>query len=67
LNGTSAPPAGALSIRNIQFYNPPRPKLELSIADNLVTVSRPPSALDWTLEATTDLSNPVDAAPHDEI
>ncbi len=56
--GSSGPPSGTLSIRNIQFYIPPRPKMELQIARPQLTVSWPISAVDWTLESTTDLSNP---------
>ena len=58
MNGASGPPAGTLSVRNIQFYIPPRPKLELGIAAGQLTASWPLSAVDWTLESTTDLSNP---------
>ena len=58
LNGTNGPPAGKLSIRNIHFYVPPRPQLILQIAKPQMTVSWPLSALEWTVESTTDLSNP---------
>ena len=58
LNGTNGPPAGKLSIRNIHFYIPPRPQLTLQIAKPQMTVSWPLSALEWTVESTTDLSNP---------
>ncbi len=58
LNGTSGPPAGMLSVRNIHFYVPPRPQLTLQMANPQMTVSWPLSALEWTVESTTDLSNP---------
>jgi hypothetical protein len=58
LNGVSAPPAGTLSVRNIQFYIPPRPQLSLEKSGNLLTASWPLSSLDWTIETTTDLSDP---------
>ena len=56
--GTNGAPTGTLGIRNIQFYIPPRPKLELQIAGPQLNTSWPISALDWTLESTTDLANP---------
>jgi Immunoglobulin domain/Lipase len=56
MNGVGVPPTGTLSIRNIQFYIPPRPKLELSMTGGLLTASWPLSAVDWTLEASPDLS-----------
>ena len=68
--GSSGPPSGTLSIRNIQFYIPPRPKLELEATGPQLTVSWPVSAVDWTLESTVDLANPngwqpVNVAPVD--
>jgi pimeloyl-ACP methyl ester carboxylesterase len=58
LHGTTAPPAGTLSIRNIQFYIPPRPELTLTLIGSELVVSWPLFAVDWTLEATSDLSLP---------
>ena len=58
LNGAIGPPTGELHIRNIQFYIPPRPQLDLSITIPHLTLSWPLSAADWTLETTTDLSLP---------
>lgn len=58
LNGVSAPPTGTLSVRNIQFYIPPRPQLSLEKSGNLLTASWQLSAIDWTIETTTDLSDP---------
>lgn len=55
LNGADAPPTGMLSIRNIQFYIPPRPELTLSLSGSEMTVSWPLSAIDWTLETSSDL------------
>lgn len=58
LNGETAPPAGMLSIRNIQFFVPPRPQLELAVIGHQINAAWPLSAIDWTLEANDDLSNP---------
>ncbi len=58
LNGVNASPSGALSVRNIQFYIPPRPQLTLSVFGSELTASWPLSAIDWTLEQTSDLSLP---------
>lgn len=44
-----------LSIRNIQFYIPPRPELTLDLSGGELTVSWPLSAFDWTLETSSDL------------
>jgi hypothetical protein len=70
LNGASGTPTGTLSVRNIQFYIPPRPEVTLDKAGNALTASWPLSALDWTLETSTDLSDPngwepVSAPPTD--
>jgi pimeloyl-ACP methyl ester carboxylesterase len=58
LNGVSAPPAGTLSVRNIQFYIPPRPQLNLVKNGNTLVASWPLSAIDWTIETSTDPSDP---------
>lgn len=58
LNGSNSLPAGKLSIRNIQFYIPPRPKLDITVSGKALTVSWPLSAIDWTLESSTDLKDP---------
>jgi hypothetical protein len=58
LNGGSGVPTGILSVRNIQFYIPPMPQVALDKAGSTLTASWPLSALDWTLETTTDLSDP---------
>ena len=58
LNGAGAPSDGVLSIRNIQFYIPPRPELGIQKADAEMTLSWPLHGLDWTLESTTDLTQP---------
>jgi hypothetical protein len=58
LNGASGAPTGTLNVRNIQFYIPPRPEVTLDKAGNALTASWPLSALDWTLETSTDLSDP---------
>lgn len=70
LNGVNATPTGVLSIRNIQFYIPPRPQLSLEKTGDSLTATWPLSAQDWTIETTTDLSNPnsweeVNQAPVD--
>jgi len=58
LNGESGAPTGMLSVRNIQFYIPPSPQVSLDKVGNALTASWPLSAMDWTLETTTDLSDP---------
>ncbi len=58
LIGASSAPSGTLSIRNIQFYTPPRPSLSTTVANGQITLSWPISAMDWTLESTSDLSQP---------
>lgn len=58
LNGTDGSPSGKLSIRNIEFYVPPRPQLEVEKTGDSLTASWPLSAIDWTIETTTDLSDP---------
>jgi Immunoglobulin I-set domain/Lipase len=70
LTGANGPPSGTLSIRNIQFFVPPKPQLDLQIAGPQLTALWPLSALDWTLESTTNLSDPnswqpVNVAPLD--
>ncbi len=69
LNGTNTPPTGKLSVRNIQFYIPERPQLDLEMTTASVKASWPISAIDWTLEATDDLTNPnwqpVEGTPDD--
>ncbi len=58
LNGANGAPIGMLGVRNIQFYIPPRPELSLDMAGTDLTVSWPLSAIDWTLETTTNLADP---------
>ncbi|MEI6705050.1 MAG: hypothetical protein WCL71_16180 [Deltaproteobacteria bacterium] len=58
LNGASGTPTGTLGVRNIQFFIPPRPQLSLDMVGTGLTVSWPLSAIDWTLETTTNLSDP---------
>lgn len=58
LNGTNGSPSGRLSIRNIEFYVPPRPQLEVEKTGDSLTASWPLSAIDWTIETTTDPSDP---------
>ncbi len=58
LNGISNSPTGILSVRNIQFYIPPRPRLNLDKSGNTLVASWPLSAIDWTIETSTDLSDP---------
>lgn len=58
LNGINGSPLGKLSIRNIEFYVPPRPQLEIEKTGDSLTASWPLSAIDWTIETTTDLSDP---------
>ena len=58
LNGVSNQPAGIQSVRNIQFYIPPRPQLNLDKNGNTLVASWPLSAIDWTIETSTDLSDP---------
>lgn len=58
LNGVSASPTGTLSVRNIQFYIPPRPQLNLVKNGNTLVASWPLSAIDWTIETSTNLSDP---------
>ena len=55
ISGSSALPVGALSVRNIAFYIPPRPELTLAITGNEMKVSWPVSAVGWTIEGTNDL------------
>lgn len=60
LNGVNAAPSGTLSIRNIQFYIPPRPELTLEVqTGGALKASWPLSAIDWTLEFSTNLSDPT--------
>jgi pimeloyl-ACP methyl ester carboxylesterase len=64
LNGRSAPSAGSLSVRNIQFYIPKRPELGVGVmAGNQTQLSWPLSGIDWTVEATNDISNPNSWVP----
>jgi hypothetical protein len=58
LNSGSGTPAGTLSVRNIQFYIPPRPELTLAVIGNSLTAKWPLSALDWTIETNPDLNDP---------
>lgn len=57
-NGAGAAPVGTLSVRSVQFYVPPRPQLDLAASGNQLQATWPRSAVDWTLEASDDLSNP---------
>jgi hypothetical protein len=54
----SGPPSGSLSIRNIQFYIPPRPVLTLGQNGQQMNLSWPMYGIDWTLETTADLTQP---------
>lgn len=69
LNGANGAPTGTLAVRNIQFFIPPRPQLSLDMAGTDLTVSWPLSAIDWTLETTTNLADPnswhAEVAPPD--
>jgi hypothetical protein len=58
LNSETGAPTGTLSVRNIQFYVPPRPQVTLAREGNDLIASWPLSAMDWTLETTTDLNDP---------
>jgi len=58
LNGLASLPQGSLSIRNIQFYIPPRPQLQISPMESGLNLSWPLSSIGWTLETTTDLADP---------
>jgi hypothetical protein len=40
------------------YYVPPRPQLEVEKTGDSLTASWPLSAIDWTIETTTDLSDP---------
>ena len=67
-NGAAAPPAGTLSIRNVEFYVPERPQLHLQVTGSQINASWPLAATDWVLEANDDLTNPngwtsVDVTP----
>lgn len=57
LNGATAAPTGAVSIRNVQFYVPPRPEISLRQSGSNVVVAWPISAEGWKLETSTDLVN----------
>ena len=68
LNGSAT--TGKVNVRGIQFYSPPAPQLTLEISQPQLTISWPLSAVEWTVESTTDLSNPnswqpVNTAPLD--
>lgn len=58
LNNPAELPSGALSIRNIQFYIPPRPEVSLEQVGTQMHLSWPLHGLGWTLEMTTDLTQP---------
>ncbi len=58
LNGSNGPPVGMLSVRNIHFYIPQRPRLDLAVTGVALTASWILSAVGWTLEATTDITQP---------
>ena len=58
LNGANGPPSGVLGVRNMQFYIPPRPELTVEKTGDVAIAKWPISALDWTIETTTDLSDP---------
>lgn len=54
LNGDGQPPTGALSIRNIQFFIPPNPEVQLTLSGTELLVEWPLSAQGWTLESSGD-------------
>ncbi len=69
LNGTGGP-VGTMNIRNIQFFTPPTPTLTLQMYTGQASVTWPISAVNWTLQLSTDLSDPngwqaVSGAPND--
>ena len=57
MSGTSAPPTGTLTVRNIQFFLPPKPELRLAVSNNQLVASWLLSALNWTLEANDNIAN----------
>ena len=63
----TGPPSGSLSIRNIQFYIPPRPSLNIGTENGQLKLEWPVSAIDWTVESSNDLVNwtPVLSPPID--
>jgi hypothetical protein len=58
LSNPAGQPSGALSIRNIQFYIPPRPQVSLEKIGAEMKLSWPLHGIGWTLETTTDLTQP---------
>lgn len=56
LNGDT-PPTGVLTVRNIQFYSPPKPSLGVKIAGGKSVLSWPMVASGWQLEQTDSLSS----------
>ena len=58
LNGQGAPSLGSLAVRNIQFYVPQRPALNISVVGRQTTIWWPSSGMDCSVEATSDLSDP---------
>lgn len=58
LSNPAGQPSGALSIRNIQFYIPPRPEVSLEKMGAQLKLSWPLHGVGWTLETTTDLTQP---------
>lgn len=57
-SGSGGSPTGTLSVRSIQFYIPPRPQLDVVKTGNSLTAKWPLSAIDWTIETSTDLNDP---------
>jgi hypothetical protein len=58
LSNPAGQPSGALSIRNIQFYIPPRPEVSLEKMGAQMKLSWPLHGVGWNLETTTDLTQP---------
>jgi len=55
LNGNGVAPTGSLSVRNIQFYIPPRPEILVEKTNGTLKVSWPMSAVGWSLETSGDM------------
>jgi uncharacterized repeat protein (TIGR03803 family) len=70
MSGSNGPPSGTLSVRNIRFLIPPRPRLSLAMNGATMTVSWPVTATGWTLQTTVTLPDAnswqtVNGAPAD--
>lgn len=63
LISASGSPSGSLGVRNIRFYIPPRPELTVSKTGDSLTARWPSSAIDWTMETSTDLNDPSSWEP----